>query len=214
MPKQPWDVPPRPTDYDRDPEVLYAAIGSALSSWQYVENAIANIFEWLVVEGDPRVNYVDSMSPAERAYGSVVSFDGRAGMVTAAADAFFDVHKHPSFHTRLSKLMEACRGWSGRRNEIAHGQVGGSPVDLNLCALWPSEYSSRKRAVDYRARYVYNSAQIKEFGHRFLHLAETVRDFLSEFRAWRLKQLGLYPWRDDEPTPGWEETTHNDPPGF
>ncbi|MCC8952723.1 hypothetical protein H8B02_04340 [Bradyrhizobium sp. Pear77] len=64
-------------------------VGSALSSWQFVEDVIASIFEVLVSGPDAYSKYFNSMSAAERAYGSVVSFDGRAGMVEAAAEAFF-----------------------------------------------------------------------------------------------------------------------------
>ena len=184
MPK-PWDIPPRPTTYDKDSEVLFAAVGAALSAWQYVEDGIASIFQ-LVLDAAPKGGaYLNSMSPAERAYGSIVSFDGRAGMVEAAAEAFFDENKSPNLHARLGKLLKVCRGWSSRRNEIAHGQIGGSPIDLNLCALWPSEYSSRKRQVDYRAAFIYNSAQIKEFERQFFDLHEQLLDFWHDFRAWR-----------------------------
>lgn len=167
MSRKPWDAPPRSTTYDKDPEVLFAAIGSALSSWQYVEDAIARIFEVLVSESNVRSIYPASMSPAERAYGSIVSFDGRASMVEAAAEAFFHVNRHSTYPDRLRELIKACRGWSARRNEVAHGRIGGSPVDLNYCALGPAESSARKNAVDHHPAFVYNSAQIKTFDRQF-----------------------------------------------
>jgi hypothetical protein len=204
MSSKPWAAPPRPTTYDRDPEVIYAAIGRSLSMWQYVEDALSLIFEWLVVGGQVPGTYVNSMSPAQAAYGTVVSFDARAGMIEAAASAFFHHHAHPSFHARLQKLLATCRGWAGRRNEIAHGRIGGSPVDLNLCALWPTESSSRKREITYRARFVYNSTQINEFDRQFAELHMTVLDFYSEFRSWRERQLGI-PQEQDF----WPDDAHN-----
>jgi hypothetical protein len=80
----PWDVPPKPTrpdDYDVKQEALFEAVGSALSSWQYVEDEIALIFKALVSDGLPDHTYESSKSPAERAYGSVISFEARATMV-------------------------------------------------------------------------------------------------------------------------------------
>lgn len=189
MPKKPWDVPPRPSTYDRDSEILLAAVGSALSAWQYVEDAIARIFESILTDCTPKGEYViggvEYMTPAERAYGSIVSFDARAGMVQAAAEAFFEVHKNPQLHARLKKLLQSLRGWSARRNEVAHGQIGGSPIDLSLCALWPWQSSMKKRGVDYRASFIYNSAQIKEFERQFFGLQEQIFDFQTAFHVWR-----------------------------
>lgn len=196
---KPWDIPPWPTStYDRDPEILFAAVGSALSAWQYIEDGLAHIFEWLVADGLPRRSYHSSMSPAERAYGSIVSFDGRAGMVEAAAAAFFHVHTHPDYHDRLKTIMKSCRGWSARRNEVAHGKIAGSPVDLNYCALWPTGSSARKFAVDHHPAFVYSSAQIKEFEKRFYELNELVSRLYCDLRFWREEQLGGYQPTDYE----------------
>ncbi|HML06546.1 MAG TPA: hypothetical protein VK430_00255 [Xanthobacteraceae bacterium] len=201
MPKKPWDIPPRPSTYDKDPEELFAAVGGALSSWQYVEDAIASLFEAIVSDGDMLIlSFAKSMSPAKRAYGSIVSFDARAEMVEAAADAFFHVHHHPRLHKRMRSIMQACRGWSARRNEIAHGKIGGAPTDLNYCALWPADSSTRKNEIDHRAKFVYNAALIKEFDHHFLTLHSPLLDTATEFRAWRAglrARLGLYPPPDD-----------------
>jgi hypothetical protein len=193
MSPKPWAVPPRATVFDEPSgKELFVAVGGALSSWQFVEDVIASIFEVLVAGTQGRWTYVNSMSPAERAYGSVVSFDGRAGMVEAAAEAFFYVNHHHIYEARLKDLLKTCRGWSGRRNEVAHGRIAGSPISLNLCALWPSEFSSRKRTIDHRAAFVYNSAQIKEFDRQFLDLHMELLNFLGEFRAWREGRLEEY----------------------
>jgi hypothetical protein len=41
----PWNLPPHPSTYDKDAEEIFAAVGGALSSWQYVEDVIGRIFE-------------------------------------------------------------------------------------------------------------------------------------------------------------------------
>ncbi|HUZ34351.1 MAG TPA: hypothetical protein VMV19_19955 [Xanthobacteraceae bacterium] len=175
-----------------------AAVGSALSAWQFTEDAVSHIFESLITDCGPKGAYVNSMSPAERAYGSIVSFDGRTGMVQAAAEAFFEVHKNSALYARLRTLLKTCRGWSARRNEVAHGQIGGSPIDLNLCALWPWELSAKKRATDYRASFVYNSAQIKEFERQFFALCEHLMDFERDFHVWRRTLRGERLWPNQE----------------
>lgn len=199
MQKKPWDIPPRPTTYDRDSEV--AAVGGALSAWQYVEDAIASIFQALVNEGDPQKTvYVNSISPAQRAYGSIASFTARADMVEAAAEAFFYVHQHSEFQDRLAQLLKASRSWAGRRNEIAHAKIAGAPIDLNCCALWPAESSTNKNKVDYHAKFVYNSVQIRKFERQFMNLHDLFLGFEMDFRVWRLKQLGVHPWLDQPPS--------------
>ncbi len=192
-----------------------AAVGSALSAWQYTEHAIGRIFESIITDCRPKVEYVtrdvEYMTPAERAYGSIVSFDGRVGMVEAAAEAFFEVHKNPQMHTRLKKLLQGCRGWSARRNEVAHGEIGGSPIDLNLCALWPWESSTKKRAVNYRASFVYNSAQIKEFERQFFVLQQHLLDFWTDFRVWRQGPFEEHLEQTHEPPLDWEGTQNGLP---
>jgi hypothetical protein len=108
----PWDVPPRsarPADYDLKVEDLYQAVGEALSSWQYVEDGIASMFRTLVAEGREQYSYAHGMSPAERAYGSVISFEARATMVSAAAEAFFHKNPHAELQAQLRKLLNTCR---------------------------------------------------------------------------------------------------------
>jgi hypothetical protein len=92
----PWDVPPRPASYCSTNEELYTAVGEALSGWGYVEDIVADIFA-IIVEGAPLNEYINSMTPAVRAYGSVVSFEARAEMVQAAADAFFHVNPNHAY---------------------------------------------------------------------------------------------------------------------
>jgi hypothetical protein len=113
-------------------------------------------------------------------------------MVEAAAEAFFHVNQHADYEDRLDKLLKAARGWSGRRNEVAHGRIGGAPTNRNCCVLWPSEFSSRKNKVDHSAAFAYSSHQIKEFDRQFLDLHGLFLDFLCEFRAWREGQLQEY----------------------
>jgi hypothetical protein len=217
----PWDVPPKskiPTDYDVKPEALYEAVGSALSSWQYVEDTVALIFKALVSDGIPNNTYEPSKSPAERAYGSVISFEARATMVAVAAEAFFYKNPHTDYEKQLRELLKACRGWSARRNDIAHGKIAGSPLnyyvgdpsDWNRCALWPSNSNTRKLTLDNLNSFIYNSKIIHGFGSKFMDLTFQLHEFESKFRLWRLELRGEHPWPDHWP-PNPEAEDQSDP---
>ena len=204
----PWDVPPKSkirTDYDLKEQALYEAVGSALSSWQYVEDAVALIFKAFVSDGLPQDAYEPSKSPAERAYGSVISFEARATMVATAAEAFFYKNPHKDYEKRARELLKACRGWSARRNDIAHGKIAGSPLNFvekpieGRCALWPSDSNTRKLTLDNLNSFIYNSKIIHGFGLKFMDLVHQLQLFQSDFEAWRREQRGEPPWPDQGP---------------
>jgi hypothetical protein len=181
----PWDVPPRPADGTKNPDDIYREVGGALSSWEFIESYIARIFALLVADNAPVAPF-NRPNPALRAYGSVVSFQSRTAMVEAAAAAFFHNKPHPEFESRFKALMKAANGWAGRRNDIAHGKIGGWNPDLNKCVLWPNDFNSRKNALDDRAAYAYNDQQIKEIGEKFMDLAGQFGELFREFWTWRL----------------------------
>src|SRR5437016_4893458 len=89
----PWDIPPIPETANADPDDIFRAVGGALSGWESVEHTLADIFTLLVEAKPPPVPF-DIMTPAARAYGSVVSFQARSAMVEAAARVFFRLHPH------------------------------------------------------------------------------------------------------------------------
>lgn len=137
QPNHPWNPLPRQDMGDANDDVLYAAIGRALSAWEYFENLLGDTFAGLcgarVTEG------------AERAYGVVSSFTGRRDMVDAAWSC------HPQRGrpelADLPKTLERAKQFAARRNEIAHGvvigwTVSGKPRGFYLC---PASYNSRKR---------------------------------------------------------------------
>lgn len=189
----PWDRPPKATSANADQNDIFRAVGQALSAWESVEHYIARIFAVLVAEkisGPPYATSADGSSPAARAYGSVISFQGRATMVEAAANAFFYTHPHPEFPGRLRKLMKTAVGWTARRNDVAHGIVYGCPWDGSKSLLWPNDYSTSKRSIDRQVAYWYNDEQIIEFGKAFDRLGTEFSKFHSELWVWRLEQPG------------------------
>ena len=59
---------------------------------------------------------------AEAAYGTVLSGGGRCDMVLAAAERVID---DPALLAEIRALMGQIRKLASRRNDIAHGSVGG-----------------------------------------------------------------------------------------
>jgi hypothetical protein len=85
----PWDVPtPLPLGDNRVDDT-FTAVGRALSSWEQVEESLADLFALFTGS----VRQFPDISPAIRAYGSVISFKGRTDMVQAAGQSFFHSYK-------------------------------------------------------------------------------------------------------------------------
>jgi hypothetical protein len=57
-----------------------------------------------------------------RAYGSILTFKGRVEMIETAAAAFFMRYPHPA-ESFLADIIKQAKGYSPRRNDIAHGMV-------------------------------------------------------------------------------------------
>ena len=82
QPLNPWDIPPPPSHGDFDEEVLFAAIGRALTEWEKVETACAELFAVFVsVSQTPNHN-----APAIRADGTVTSYQMRCELFAVADD--------------------------------------------------------------------------------------------------------------------------------
>jgi hypothetical protein len=69
---------------------------------------------------------------------------------------------------RASGILQECRGWAGRRNDVAHGLVDRFVDELNKgWFLVPGLYSKKGRTLG-KMDYRYNAAIINAFGEQFL----------------------------------------------
>jgi len=180
----PWDVPPKPSHAPDHRDELYAAVGKALSSWELIERALAEIFSLFV--GAPVMGYMLD-EPAIRAYGSVISFNGRAEMLAAAAVGYFYKKKTPlpEIEKRVLGLLNECRNFSGRRNDIAHGRVE-CIIDDEEYAWWkgncpcymflPGLLSTKKYSLSQEPLYVYTTIEMAHFTQHFEALADKLHD--------------------------------------
>ena len=196
-PRQPkaWDSPPRPDEGDAGEEAVWAAVGRALSKWEDLEHRLSMIFGILVAPD------ADAL-PAQRAYGSVLTFRGRKEMIDAAAGAVFFSKPDPDLAKALLSLMKEIGNFAARRNEVAHGSVatyfgpvgtkGGMPPallrrpDKATFVLRPPEYATNKTALEpgrflmeqaYHAPiYAYSSVEIGVFERHFVRLTQEAHD--------------------------------------
>ncbi len=173
----PWDIPPVPEDGDHDIFTTFAAVGRALTEWEHVEGALAQVFSFLVGAE------WTTTEPAVRAYGSVVSFQGRANMLDEAAAGYFHTRPNKLFETAFHQVISVeCRKFSDRRNDIAHGRViagigkSGRPGYF----LTPSLSSTKKWKIGQPARYVYTSKEIEVFIVHFEKLYDRLSRLLQE----------------------------------
>ena len=193
----PWDVLPKEPKGDDNINVLYAAVGRALSQWESLESVLGSIFA--------RLCQSDSEAPA-RAYGTIVSAKGRIDLLREAFAC------HPARKTvdlqGLPKLLDHVGHFGSRRNEIAHG------IAMNLaynhddqgCFLCPARYNSKKHFSDTSktealnavpaptdlewmwGKYTYNSTQIGYYTARFCELDNRATHFLSALWRWDAEQ--------------------------
>jgi hypothetical protein len=187
---------------DRNPDAIYLAVGRALSKWEGVEVEMGTLFA-VFTGGIEPWHYI----PAARAYGSVISSNGRAEMMAQAAEAFFrhfemEDRKHSEeiepLKAEFKNITKAYNGWSSRRNDVAHGYVTESqhpdyhddqqPI-ISTYQLFPSHGSSRKWPIDWEPNYKYVAKEIDSFGVAFEALDERVSEYAARLEVWRKDQV-------------------------
>jgi hypothetical protein len=163
---------------------LYTAVGNALSRWEHAETGLQRLFQ-LFCETKSHA--------APRAYGTIVSAQGRAAAVRTAADEFFG-KRNESVPDALEKLLRAYETAAGVRNKIAHGIVGGihsrAPYERFGYYLTAPHYATRQNdrplpgeAWWLGAKYFYRAAEIKHCAKRFEHLLAVSMHLISELNG-------------------------------
>jgi hypothetical protein len=194
-PKQPkpWDIRPKHTTGDGTADDVFRAVGMALTRWEFVEVALADIFTIFI--GAPEIS--PPSEPAVRAYGSIPGFKSRVDMVDAAGEAFFHIDTrerdkkiiegHAKQRAEFVELLKAIRGFADRRNDIAHGIVHARKSESYL---GPPLYNAKKypitpnRVTVYeRATYRYGRHDIDYYRNEFEQLATKIENLCSRLRA-------------------------------
>jgi hypothetical protein len=195
-----WDRPYSETiskEGDLSEAVLFTAVGQCLSRWEELEVNIATLFA--VVTGSmDQWHY----GPAIRAFGVVNSAPTRRDMILQAAEAFFTQLKHEDASKLFAEVKGALNyyvGWSGRRNDVAHGVVTESAFDPGVDTpddqweecflLCPSYTTSKKWPIESEPAYNYRASEIEKFGEGFLLLSSRVSALNSEIEDARLASI-------------------------
>ena len=180
----PWDIPPLAEIGDMDANSIFVAVGRALTEWEHVESALGQLFAFLV---GAQVSYPNN-EPAMRAYGLVVSFQGRASMLEEAAEGHFHSHPDLLLADRFHRIVAVeCRKFSARRNDIAHGrtqkawQMDGKTGHF----LMPGYHSSKgwKVGENPAPKYLYASKEIDNFRVQFEDLYDRVADLVNDMMS-------------------------------
>jgi len=190
MALKPWDDRPHPKRGDKKADTTYAAIGRALTQWEYLEAKLAELFSQLVGGEWPSGDEVP-YHPADRAYGSVLGSAARLTMIEEAANGHFQWYPNPALEKRLHKLIGTeCRQFAGKRNNIAHGIVDmrfSDPPKLKL-GYWlvPSYYATKKHPLKGPSSYAYASAEItyflREFDRLWVETGEMITNIARDQR--------------------------------
>lgn len=180
--KTPW-----PAEGEANPDILYRAVGEALTCWETVEQALAQIFAF-VTSNDAEL---DRSRPAIRAYGMITGAHQRISMTRSAIESWF--HQHSSLsgldveelNAAGMALLSEIGTAASRRNDIAHGRVDSlADVRKNGWYLFPGLFSTSKRPLSGSPRYRYNADNISFYGRGFLELHRESIEFLGVIVEW------------------------------
>jgi hypothetical protein len=198
----PWDIPYQKKFKwgDASEELIYQAVGRALSKWEGLEAEVTSLFG-VITTGTDQWDYV----PAVRAFGSVNSPVARAEMLSHAAEAFFDHFENFGLYDEaqphrdeLKELLVSYKGWSARRNDLAHGCVttnylpdmfkDDQPVTATYL-LFPSHTSSKKWPLRWEPTYKYRASEIERFATEFESLHQRFSSYSDNLDRWRKDML-------------------------
>ncbi len=178
---KPWDITPWPETGDNNPDTIYVAVGKALTYWEFVEQAVAQLFAFV----SSSTSKLDTTMPSIRAYGSVNGSTQRIEMVREAAKAWFHHLPECPIENDCWELLNECRGWAARRNDIAHGKVD-CLVDTypHGWHLFPGLFNTKKRPLKDKAAYRYTAANIDYYASGFLDLHNRIVEYLGALTEW------------------------------
>jgi hypothetical protein len=177
---KPWDMPPLPKRGDENQNDTFAAVGVALSKWEYFEGQLGLLYAGLV-------DAHHASAPALRSYGVITAFSTRIDMLREATFAFFFGKNKDDLRDDVIDTLNTAKEFSTRRNEIAHGVVQQySPKEGDYVSgfvIGPSYFAVRKKKItlneltnniEVRDSYAYTSKELNIFSAHFEELAEDV----------------------------------------
>lgn len=188
----PWERPSLPTVADRDETVVYAGVGHVMSKWESIEIQLYRIFSFFCLKPDDR-------KTMER-YGEERIFVNRFAQLKAEAHKLFCVRHHQEIEGQFDRLAVAVEGYSGRRNDVAHGIVQmvqyfeffrSSAESLaprtRYWMLLPAYYKWPDHSLEAFPSYAYNSIMLNDLAARLGVLYSELAEFRERVR-WLIHQ--------------------------
>ena len=176
--------PPFAPKGDADADSLYLAVGHALNAWEHAEGAFAQLFGTII--RPTRNSYA-----ARRAYGAITSSLARRQMLEAVGAVFFRNFPDVEAQENMKLLLMHYNDAGARRNELAHGIVGGDrgeDGEFLGCFIVPSAWTTKKRALDSAMSYRYSCKEIhekkngfNEIGGRAIAVADQIDAVFQSF---------------------------------
>jgi hypothetical protein len=167
---------------DSSVDIVYRAVGRALSQWEMLEQRLANLF--LIVCDCPD----QAASAVRRAYGAIENGTMRRKALVEAAEVHFGQSwKIDSVQKSFEKVVDITSVASKRRDDIAHGIVHHIRVgDSDEGAfLFPPYYNSARTTIlteadgsqnVWVADFRFTSENILEYERRFGELKRLIAD--------------------------------------
>jgi hypothetical protein len=176
-----WNRPEPRQKGDPDVNMIYHAVGNALSWWEIAEGELAQLFCFVTRATTDATSY----RAVYRAFGAIHTNAGRRDVITAAAEVHFSPYwQNKTVRKSLTQVLDAVRHGSKLRDDIAHGMVASYVVQHEDFGafLTPPEYNQSRTHAEFqggepldllRTRYRYTSADIMDIAAKFqkLHLA-------------------------------------------
>src|SRR5262245_4153884 len=149
-----------PDEGDDDIESTFAGVGRVLSQWETIELELSYLYGHLL-------NQPDDMDII-RQYGDPITFNGRIDGLCRVAKDYFKQNPHQDTEAEFCDLVSRARGFSARRNDVAHSIVrpiqwitpqGIGDAPLQFCAV-PPHYIGKKFDAHDMPAFVYTSVEL------------------------------------------------------
>ena len=179
--RDPWDRPPLARQGNRSDRSLFESLGRALNAWEEIEISMSHLYAAFVIG--------DRFEPhASHAYGEDANFNQRAAKLVRAAKAHFMRHPSQPIEGEFCRLMRLVRGYSARRNDMAHAHVlpihfvvmpdsAKEAIALTENPQWclvPPHFRANKFTTARRPAYAFSSWEINEFRLVFWDMAHAI----------------------------------------